>query len=280
MRPSRSVIIGPRIGRFDASGKVNEMRGHSATLVVMGTFLLWFGFYGFNPGSNLTIATKPLVKAANARWAADGMDQLTPAVTAARASDLDYMAFYFEGDASAIIVSRITVTTTLAAATSGLVTLFWRYFSTSNWDTILVCNGCLAGLVSICSGCALVEPWAAVICGFVSAFTFVAAEWAILHKMKIVGYGHLDLSPAPSLELGDPYERTQSGKTELREHLKRHAARPYVERLSDAHLLLWLAKQPNLDPSDMALLCEAVRESRPVLEGYRVIIDSIAGISQ
>jgi nuclear protein localization family protein 4 len=58
------------------------------------------------------------------------------------------------------------------------------------------------------------------------------------------------------------------------------AAQPYVERLSDFHLLLWLAKQPNLDPNDMALLCEAVRGHRPVLEGYRVIIDSIAGIAQ
>ncbi|GLC39288.1 hypothetical protein PLESTB_001573700 [Pleodorina starrii] len=73
---------------------------------------------------------------------------------------------------------------------------------------------------------------------------------------------------------------TPQGKTELREHLKRLASRPYVERLSDFHLLLWLAKQPNLDPNDMALLCEAVREHRPVLEGYRVIIDSIAGIAQ
>ncbi|KAG2487432.1 hypothetical protein HYH03_013999 [Edaphochlamys debaryana] len=73
---------------------------------------------------------------------------------------------------------------------------------------------------------------------------------------------------------------TPQGKTELREHLKRNASRAYVERLSDFHLLLWLAKQPNLDANDMALLCEAVREQRPVLEGYRVIIDSIAGIAQ
>eukprot|EP00198_Chlamydomonas_reinhardtii_P012238 XP_001701575.1 ammonium transporter [Chlamydomonas reinhardtii] len=61
-------IIGPRIGRFDASGKVNEMKGHSATLVVMGTFLLWLGFYGFNPGSNLTIATTGCATAAWPAW--------------------------------------------------------------------------------------------------------------------------------------------------------------------------------------------------------------------
>mmetsp|Transcript_35576 Transcript_35576/g.79001 ORF Transcript_35576/g.79001 Transcript_35576/m.79001 type:complete len:414 (+) Transcript_35576:354-1595(+) len=67
------------------------------------------------------------------------------------------------------------------------------------------------------------------------------------------------------------------GKTELREYLKRGSG-SYVERLSDFHLLLWLSKQPNLDPNDMILLCDAVKEQKPVLEGYRVIIDSIAGI--
>jgi nuclear protein localization family protein 4 len=40
--------------------------------------------------------------------------------------------------------------------------------------------------------------------------------------------------------------RAAQGKTELRETLKRAGSRPYVERLSDFHLLLWLAKQPNL----------------------------------
>lgn len=37
-------IVGPRIGRFDATGKANDMPGHSATLYVLGTFLLWFGW--------------------------------------------------------------------------------------------------------------------------------------------------------------------------------------------------------------------------------------------
>lgn len=42
-----AVIIGPRTGRFDADGKPNSgFRGHSAPLVCLGTFLLWFGWYG------------------------------------------------------------------------------------------------------------------------------------------------------------------------------------------------------------------------------------------
>jgi ammonium transporter, Amt family len=46
-----AVIVRPRIGRFDSEGKVMPIPGHSATLCTMGTFLLWFGWYGFNPGS-------------------------------------------------------------------------------------------------------------------------------------------------------------------------------------------------------------------------------------
>lgn len=68
------------------------------------------------------------------------------------------------------------------------------------------------------------------------------------------------------------------GKTELKKHLQEQPSRAYVQRLSDFHVLLYLAKQCQLDDSDVALLCKAVRYQEPVLEGYRVIIDSIAGI--
>jgi ammonium transporter, Amt family len=51
-----AVIVGPRLGRFDSEGKVVPIPGHSATLVTLGTFILWFGWYGFNPGSTLAIS--------------------------------------------------------------------------------------------------------------------------------------------------------------------------------------------------------------------------------
>ncbi|KAL6210796.1 hypothetical protein ACLB2K_016028 [Fragaria x ananassa] len=50
-----ALIEGPRIGRFDLEGRSVTMRGHSGTLVVLGTFLLWFGWYGFNAGSFFNI---------------------------------------------------------------------------------------------------------------------------------------------------------------------------------------------------------------------------------
>lgn len=73
------------------------------------------------------------------------------------------------------------------------------------------------------------------------------------------------------------YSTTQ-GKSDLKEHLKRFSGKPYEERLADVHLLLWLSKQPNLDPSDMMAVCQAVKDKTPLLEGYKVIIDSIAGL--
>mmetsp|Transcript_30694 Transcript_30694/g.55886 ORF Transcript_30694/g.55886 Transcript_30694/m.55886 type:complete len:491 (-) Transcript_30694:686-2158(-) len=71
---------------------------------------------------------------------------------------------------------------------------------------------------------------------------------------------------------------TSQSKSDLRDHLRRQGKKPYVERISDLHLLLWLSKQATLDANDMALLCDAVRYGRTVLEGYRAIIDSIAGL--
>jgi ammonium transporter, Amt family len=51
-----AVVVGPRLGRFDADGNVVPLPGHSATLCSLGTFLLWFGWYGFNPGSTLGVS--------------------------------------------------------------------------------------------------------------------------------------------------------------------------------------------------------------------------------
>lgn len=47
------IIIGPRIGRFRPDGTANLMSGHNLPLATLGTFILWFGWYGFNAGSTL-----------------------------------------------------------------------------------------------------------------------------------------------------------------------------------------------------------------------------------
>ncbi len=46
-------IIGPRIGKYTKDGKAKVIKGHSLTLGALGVFILWFGWFGFNPGSTL-----------------------------------------------------------------------------------------------------------------------------------------------------------------------------------------------------------------------------------
>lgn len=48
-----AMIIGPRLGKFSADGRSMAMPGHNVMLVVAGTFILAFGWFGFNPGSTL-----------------------------------------------------------------------------------------------------------------------------------------------------------------------------------------------------------------------------------
>ncbi|KAH0854836.1 hypothetical protein HID58_037123 [Brassica napus] len=74
-------------------------------------------------------------------------------------------------------VGRTAVTTTLAGCTSALTTLFSNvslqlsYYS--HWNVIDVCNGLLGGFAAITSGCAVVEPWAAIVCGFVASWVLI-----------------------------------------------------------------------------------------------------------
>ncbi|KAL7148717.1 hypothetical protein ABFS83_06G197800 [Erythranthe nasuta] len=156
-----ALIEGPRIGRFDKTGRSVALRGHSASLVVLGTFLLWFGWYGFNPGSFLTI------------------------VKSYGSADKPYY-----GQWSAI--GRTAVTTTLAGSTAALTTLFGRRILVGHWNVMDVCNGLLGGFAAITSGCSVVEPWAAIVCGFVAA-------WVLIGLNKL----------AKKLKYDDPLEAAQ-----------------------------------------------------------------------
>ncbi len=46
-----AIVLGPRIGKFSSDGKPKAIPGHSITLAALGVFILWFGWFGFNPGS-------------------------------------------------------------------------------------------------------------------------------------------------------------------------------------------------------------------------------------
>lgn len=48
-------ILGPRIGKYSADGKINAIPGHNLTVAVIGCMILWFGWFGFNPGSTMGV---------------------------------------------------------------------------------------------------------------------------------------------------------------------------------------------------------------------------------
>lgn len=56
-----AVLVGPRTGKYRPDGTANVIAGHSIPLVALGVFLLWFGWFGFNPGSALTVGDGELI---------------------------------------------------------------------------------------------------------------------------------------------------------------------------------------------------------------------------
>ena len=130
-----AAILGPRIGKYGKDGKSKAIPGHNLTIAALGVFVLWFGWFGFNPGSQLAAASTP--------------DQLA--------------------------ISHVFLTTNLAACAGGFFALavsWWKYGKPS---LSLTLNGILAGLVGITAGCDCVSAAGAVligaICGVVMIFS-------------------------------------------------------------------------------------------------------------
>ena len=120
-----AIALGPRIGRF-VEGKSNAMPGHNIAFAAIGVFLLWIGWYGFNPGSQLT----------------------------------------FSGEANAEATTYIALTTTLAAASGAVCAMFFGWALFKKPDVTMALNGVLAGLVSITANCDQVsQPHALLIGG-------------------------------------------------------------------------------------------------------------------
>ena len=47
------MVLGPRFGKYGNNGKITPIPGHNLSIATMGTFVLWFGWFGFNPGSTM-----------------------------------------------------------------------------------------------------------------------------------------------------------------------------------------------------------------------------------
>ena len=122
-----AIALGPRLGKYKKDGRSNAIPGHSLTLAALGVFILWFGWFGFNPGSQLAAS----------------------------------------GEENRVAISHVFLTTNLAAVVGGLGTMFVTWIKYGKPSFSLTLNGVLAGLVGITAGCDMVSPAGAVVIGLV-----------------------------------------------------------------------------------------------------------------
>ena len=130
-----AICLGPRLGKYDKNGKSKAIPGHSLTLAALGVFILWFGWFGFNPRSPLAAS----------------------------------------GEVNRQAISHTVMTTNLAAVCGGLATMFVSWIKYGKPSFSLTLNGILAGLVGITAGCDAVSDVGAfcigIVCGVILPFS-------------------------------------------------------------------------------------------------------------
>lgn len=76
------IILGPRIGKYGPGGKINAIPGHNLTAATIGCFVLWFGWFGFNPGSTMVVDGAAIAEVAITTNLAAAAATLTATITA------------------------------------------------------------------------------------------------------------------------------------------------------------------------------------------------------
>lgn len=140
-----ALILGPRLGKYGKDGKSHAIPGHSITLGALGVFILWFGWFGFNPGSQLAMGST----------------------------------------ADATAVASIFITTNLSAAAAAIVAMTISWIRYKKPDVSMTLNGALAGLVAITAGCAAVSPLSAAIIGSIAGVVIIFSIEFIDKVLKI-----------------------------------------------------------------------------------------------
>ncbi len=138
-----AIMLGPRIGKFN--GKVNAIPGHNLAYGALGVFILWLGWFGFNPGSQLAAT----------------------------------------GSTNATAISHIFVTTNLAAAAGTMSALIISWIKFGKPSLSLTLNGTLAGLVAVTAGCDVVSSWGAIAIGLMAGALLVYAVHFIENSLRI-----------------------------------------------------------------------------------------------
>ena len=129
------LVVGPRLGRFRRDGSVKPLPPSNILIVTLGVFILWFGWLGFNGGSQLALG-----------------------------SALD-----------AVAMSQVIVNTNLAAAAGVIAAILVSRPILGRMDLFAGLNGAIAGLVAITAGPDIAEPYWAIIIGIVGAILCTAS---------------------------------------------------------------------------------------------------------
>jgi ammonium transporter, Amt family len=140
-----AAILGARIGKYDKNGKAKAIPGHSITLATLGVFVLWIGWFGFNPGSQLAAS----------------------------------------GTVNANAISLIFVTTNMAAAGGALTTMIYIWLQYKKPTLSMTLNGALAGLVAVTAGCDAVSPGGALLIGVMAGILVVLSVEFIDKVVKV-----------------------------------------------------------------------------------------------
>ena len=130
-----AAMLGPRIGKYDKSGKARAIPGHNIMAMALGVFILWFCWFGFNGGS-------------------------TVAMTA---------------DADMELASLVMFNTNLAAAVATVVGMIFTWIRYGKPDVSITFNAALAGLAAITAPCDCVTPAGAFFIGLIAGFLVVLA---------------------------------------------------------------------------------------------------------
>lgn len=129
-----AAMVGPRIGKYK-NGKPHAILGHNLTIATLGVFILWIGWFGFNPGSTVGISTPELQQSA----------------------------------------SIVFMNTNISAATGALTALIVAWVRYGKPSLSLSLNGVLAGLVGITAGCDAVSTAGAALTGIICGAAMVFA---------------------------------------------------------------------------------------------------------
>ena len=125
--------------------KVRQIVGHSAPLKAAGGSLLYIAWFAFNASSSTGIATTT-----------------------------------FQSQAT-----RAAVNTMLASGVSALTVILWIILRRQDWDLDFLIDGVIAGLVAVTAPCGFVDPWAAIILGFIAVFVYRVSALMLLQLFHV-----------------------------------------------------------------------------------------------